>query len=67
MTAAIKNADIPRVGAGTPGGTWFRRYWLPVSRSDEIFDIPKREVIPVLKLSCGSGFTMQMATLIKIT
>ena len=41
MSAAIKNADIPRVGAGTPGGTWLRRYWLPVSRSDEIFDIPK--------------------------
>ena len=41
MPAAIKNADIPRVGAGTPGGTWFRSYWLPVSRSDEIFDIPK--------------------------
>ena len=41
MSASIKNADIPRVGAGTPGGTWLRRYWLPVSRSDEIFDIPK--------------------------
>ena len=41
MSSAIKNADIPRVGADTPGGTWFRSYWLPVSRSDEIFDIPK--------------------------
>ncbi len=37
----ITNADIPHVGPGTPGGNWFRRYWLPVSRTDELHDIPK--------------------------
>lgn len=36
----ITNADIPRVGPGTPGGNWFRQYWMPVSRTDELYDIP---------------------------
>jgi nitrite reductase/ring-hydroxylating ferredoxin subunit len=36
----ITNADIVRVGRGTLGGEWFRRYWLVVSTSAELRDIP---------------------------
>jgi len=38
MTITID--DIPRVGPDTPGGTWLRRYWLPVGCVSELFDIP---------------------------
>ena len=34
-------ADIPRVGRGTPAGEWFRRYWLVVGTTHELFDIPQ--------------------------
>lgn len=34
-------ADIPRVGAGTPAGEWFRRYWLVVGTTHELYDIPQ--------------------------
>ena len=34
-------ADIPLVGAGTPAGAWFRRYWLVVSTAHELHDIPQ--------------------------
>jgi 5,5'-dehydrodivanillate O-demethylase oxygenase subunit len=37
----ITNADIPRVGSGTPAGDWLRRYWMPVSRAEDLYDIPK--------------------------
>lgn len=34
-------ADIPRVGLGTPAGEWFRRYWLVVGTTKELYDIPQ--------------------------
>ena len=34
-------ADIPRIGAGTPAGEWFRRYWLVVGTVSELHDIPQ--------------------------
>ncbi|HSQ12525.1 MAG TPA: Rieske 2Fe-2S domain-containing protein, partial [Candidatus Deferrimicrobium sp.] len=34
-------ADIPHVGAGTPAGEWFRRYWLVVGTVHELHDIPQ--------------------------
>jgi phenylpropionate dioxygenase-like ring-hydroxylating dioxygenase large terminal subunit len=37
----ITLADIPRIGRGTPGGAWFRRYWLVVGTTQELFDIPQ--------------------------
>jgi phenylpropionate dioxygenase-like ring-hydroxylating dioxygenase large terminal subunit len=33
--------DIPRVGPGTPGGEWFRRYWIVVGTVQELYDIPQ--------------------------
>src|SRR4051812_43995484 len=33
-------ADLARVGAGTPAGEWFRRYWLAVASAAELRDIP---------------------------
>jgi phenylpropionate dioxygenase-like ring-hydroxylating dioxygenase large terminal subunit len=33
--------DIPFVTPGTPAGEWFRRYWLAVGTSAELYDIPK--------------------------
>jgi phenylpropionate dioxygenase-like ring-hydroxylating dioxygenase large terminal subunit len=36
----ITDADLARVGRGTPGGDWLRRYWLAISRSEDIKDIP---------------------------
>lgn len=32
--------DLCRVGAGTPAGNWFRRYWLVVGTAKELLDIP---------------------------
>ena len=34
-------ADIPRVGPGTPAGQWFRRYWVVVGTTHELYDIPQ--------------------------
>ena len=36
----IANKDIPRVGRGTPGGEWLRRYWMAVGTVAELHDIP---------------------------
>ncbi|MGB7952062.1 MAG: Rieske 2Fe-2S domain-containing protein [Candidatus Binatia bacterium] len=36
----IEDADLARVGPGTPGGEWLRRYWLVVSRAEDVKDIP---------------------------
>lgn len=33
-------ADFARVGRGTPAGEWFRRYWMVVSRTEDLRDIP---------------------------
>jgi hypothetical protein len=29
----VEDADLGRVGPGTPGGEWLRRYWLVISRA----------------------------------
>jgi len=34
-TRKITDADLARVGPGTAGGEWLRRYWLAVSRVEE--------------------------------
>jgi hypothetical protein len=34
-------ADIPHVGPGTPAGEWFRRYWLVVGTTRDLYDIPQ--------------------------
>ena len=31
-------ADIAHVGLGTPGGEWFRRYWVVVATAQELYD-----------------------------
>lgn len=41
MATKITNTDIPRVGRGTPGGDWLRRYWMPVGASGDLYDIPQ--------------------------
>lgn len=38
--AAITTADLAHVGRGTPAGEWFRRYWLAISRSSDLGDLP---------------------------
>jgi len=40
-TRIITVADIPHVGPGTPAGEWFRRYWLVVGTTKELYDIPQ--------------------------
>jgi len=37
----ITVADIPHVGPGTPAGEWFRRYWLVVGTTRDLYDIPQ--------------------------
>ena len=37
----ITVADIPHIGPGTPAGDWFRRYWLVVGTTRELYDIPQ--------------------------
>jgi len=39
--AELTVADIPRVGSGTPSGEWFRRYWLVVGTTGDLYDIPQ--------------------------
>jgi phenylpropionate dioxygenase-like ring-hydroxylating dioxygenase large terminal subunit len=33
--------DIPYVGRGTPTGEWFRRYWMVVGATRDLYDIPQ--------------------------
>jgi len=35
------DSDLGHVGAGTPGGEMFRRYWLAISRAEDLRDIPQ--------------------------
>ena len=37
----VNLADIPHVGPATPCGDWFRRYWLVVGTTRELYDIPQ--------------------------
>ncbi len=32
----IELEDLARVAPGTPGGEWFRRYWLAVARTADL-------------------------------
>jgi phenylpropionate dioxygenase-like ring-hydroxylating dioxygenase large terminal subunit len=36
----VTDADLARVGPDTPGGQWLRRYWLAISRAEDLKDIP---------------------------
>jgi phenylpropionate dioxygenase-like ring-hydroxylating dioxygenase large terminal subunit len=44
MLTVAENDRITRVGAGTPGGTLFRRYWLPAALAEEL---PERDGPPI--------------------
>ncbi len=37
----ISLGDLARVGKGTPGGEWLRRYWLAVGLDAELRDVPR--------------------------
>ena len=37
-----EDAEITRVGPGTPCGEWMRRYWVPVAYERDLGDLPKR-------------------------
>src|SRR5918993_932406 len=37
----VSLSDLCRVARGTPAGDWFRRYWLAVSVTGELRDIPR--------------------------
>src|SRR5438309_7342498 len=36
-----EDAELTHVGPGTPCGEYFRRFWLPVSLSSQLGDLPK--------------------------
>jgi phenylpropionate dioxygenase-like ring-hydroxylating dioxygenase large terminal subunit len=36
----ITDADLARVAPDTPAGQWLRRYWLAISRAEDLKDIP---------------------------
>ena len=40
MPAPTFEADLVRVGPGTPGGEVLRRYWIPVALAAEVEDVP---------------------------
>ena len=44
MLRAEENERLTRVGAGTPAGELFRRYWLPALLSEEL---PENDGAPV--------------------
>src|SRR6266852_6458078 len=37
----LNDSDLCHVGPGTPAGEMFRRYWLVISRSEDLRDIPQ--------------------------
>jgi phenylpropionate dioxygenase-like ring-hydroxylating dioxygenase large terminal subunit len=37
-----EDVELTHVGPGTPGGEYLRRYWHPVSLSEDLKDLPKR-------------------------
>src|SRR5690349_2213648 len=41
MTKGVSIADIPHVGRLTPAGEWFRRYWIVVGTTRDLYDIPQ--------------------------
>ena len=44
MLTAEENETLTRSGRGTPGGEYFRRFWLPVALSKEL---PEPDCAPV--------------------
>jgi phenylpropionate dioxygenase-like ring-hydroxylating dioxygenase large terminal subunit len=36
----LNDSDLCHVGPGTPAGEMFRRYWLSISRSEDLKDVP---------------------------
>jgi len=44
MLSQTDNEKITRVGPGTPGGEFFRRYWIPATLSNEL---PERDGAPI--------------------
>ena len=36
-----EDEELTHVGPGTPAGEWFRRFWLPVTLSSDLKDLPK--------------------------
>ena len=40
-----ENAELTRVGAGTPMGELMRRYWQPVCLSSDIDELPKKVIV----------------------
>jgi phthalate 4,5-dioxygenase oxygenase subunit len=44
MLTVEENERVTRVGAGTPGGKFFRRYWLPACLSTEL---PEKDGAPI--------------------
>src|SRR5262245_20214577 len=40
-----EDAELTHVGAGTPCGEYFRRFWQPVCFSDDLRDVPRRVTI----------------------
>src|SRR4051812_14398746 len=41
-STAEDDALLTRVGPGTPGGEYLRRFWHPIAFSSDIKDLPKR-------------------------
>ena len=41
LQAKLSESDLCHVAAGTPAGEMFRRYWLVISRSEDLKDIPR--------------------------
>lgn len=37
-----EDPELTRVGPGTPGGEYFRRFWIPVAMTQEVKDLPLR-------------------------
>ncbi len=37
-----EDTELTRVGPGTPGGEYLRRFWQPICFSDELHDLPRR-------------------------
>src|SRR2546428_10854145 len=40
-SSKIAVGDLSHVGPGTPAGEWFRRYWIVVGTTRDLYDIPQ--------------------------
>jgi len=60
-----EDEEITHVGPGTPCGEYFRRFWVPVARSDDLADLPLRarilgEDLVVFRDYEGRGGVLQL-------